>query len=84
MSLWLFDGHEIQQEAPMAEGTALWFGAYGFEVLASVRGEVEAVWRYPGLTDTYREGTRSSLGRNPQCPVHIHRSSVNARLSSSA
>ena len=33
-------------------------------------------WKYPGLTDTYREGTRSLLGRSPLCPVLIRLSSV--------
>jgi hypothetical protein len=33
-------------------------------------------WKYPVLVDTYREGTRGSLGRSPLCPVLIRLSSV--------
>jgi transposase len=32
---------KIQEEAPVGEGTAWWFGATGFEVLATSQGEVE-------------------------------------------
>ena len=49
-------------------------------VHAAERIQIEP-WKSPGLTDTDSEATVVVSGRKSRCHVHIHLSSVYARLS---
>ena len=56
-------------------------GEVGVALSEVLHPQLHVAWKYPGLADTYREGTRSPLGKESVCLVPIHRSSVSGRWS---